>query len=64
MVAEVLTPLYIFQAFAVVLFIWDGYAIYAYCILVLSVISISVSLWETMASNRKIRKMARYSCPV
>jgi len=42
----------------------DGYRIYAGCILVISVMSVTTSLIETRSNLRSIRKMAFYSCKV
>jgi len=64
LVQEILNPFYIFQVFAVVLWMLDGYRAYAFCIIVVSSGSVIASLWENISNNRKIRKMARYSCPI
>jgi len=61
---EVLNPFYIFQVFAMALWFWDGYAIYATCIGVISTLSICASLYETIQNNNSIRQMARYNCEI
>uniref|UniRef100_A0A673M6D9 Probable cation-transporting ATPase 13A2 n=1 Tax=Sinocyclocheilus rhinocerous TaxID=307959 RepID=A0A673M6D9_9TELE len=50
---EVLNPFYIFQVFSIILWMSDRYYYYAACILIISLISIGLSLYE-------IRKVCRY----
>jgi cation-transporting ATPase 13A2 len=64
LVDEVLNPFYIFQVFAMALWFWDGYMIYACCILVISTLSVVASLVETIQNNNSIREMARYNCEI
>lgn len=64
LVQEILNPFYIFQVFAIVLWSVDGYRAYALCIFVVSSGSVIASLWENISNNKKIRTMARYSCPI
>ena len=64
LVSEVLNPFFIFQAFSVVLWMWDGYHYYATCILVISTGSVLISLYETTSNRNSIRAMARYQCDV
>jgi len=64
LVSEVLNPFYIFQVFAVALWMWDHYYDYATCILVISSGSVILSLVETVQNNNEIRRMARYQCRV
>lgn len=54
---EVLNPFYIFQVFSITLWSMDEYYFYALCIFIISVISISISLYET----RKVR-LQRETC--
>ncbi|KAK5622921.1 hypothetical protein CRENBAI_022259 [Crenichthys baileyi] len=56
---EVLNPFYIFQVGSLVLWMCDEYYYYAMCILIISVISISISLYETRKQSVTIRNMAR-----
>uniref|UniRef100_A0A7N8Y4T3 ATPase cation transporting 13A2 n=1 Tax=Mastacembelus armatus TaxID=205130 RepID=A0A7N8Y4T3_9TELE len=44
---EVLNPFYVFQVFSIILWSIDDYYVYAICIFILSIISISISLYET-----------------
>lgn len=46
------------------LWYWDGYRLYATCILVISVISCVTQLVETLQNLRNVRKMAHYTCSV
>lgn len=64
LIDEVLNPFYIFQVFAMALWFWDGYAIYATCIGVISTLSVFASLYETIQNNKSIREMARYNCEI
>ncbi|MEQ2312935.1 hypothetical protein AMECASPLE_036485, partial [Ameca splendens] len=56
---EVLNPFYIFQVGSLVLWMCDEYYYYAMCILIISFISISISLYETRKQSVTIRNMAR-----
>ena len=51
LVSEVLNPFYIFQVFAVILWMWDNYYYYASCILVISTGSVFLSLYETLKNH-------------
>lgn len=64
MVQEVLNPFYIFQIFSVLLWLIDGYTIYAGCILLVSTIGVTAQMVENIFNNTKIRKMARYTCKI
>jgi|688.fasta_scaffold412938_2 magnesium-transporting ATPase (P-type) len=50
--------------FSVAVWFWDYYRYYAGVILVLSVISIIVTLYQTIVNNNQIRKMALYTCEI
>ena len=47
-----------------ILWFWDGYRYYASCILIITVMSVTTSLIDTVKNLNNIRKMAQYSCPV
>ena len=64
LVHEVLNPFYIFQIFSVVLWLYDFYLYYAACILIVSTSGVTLQMIENISNNKKIRKMARYTCPV
>lgn len=61
---EVLSPFYLFQVYSFVVWSLDDYMAYALVICVFSVISISVSLIETLRTTNKLRKMSYYEIPV
>ena len=61
---EILDPFYIFQMFAIAIFIWEEYLAYALCILFLSIVSVVQTIYETRRNNETIRSMARYICDV
>jgi len=63
-VQEVLNPFYIFQIFSVLLWLIDGYTIYAGCILLVSTLGVTAQMVENIFNNTKIRKMARYTCQI
>ncbi|XP_029012526.1 cation-transporting ATPase 13A2 isoform X2 [Betta splendens] len=56
---EVLNPFYVFQIFSITLWIIDHYYYYAICIFIISIISISVSLYETRKQSVTLHNMAR-----
>jgi cation-transporting ATPase 13A3/4/5 len=64
LVDEVLNPFYLFQVFSMILWFWDGYQKYAYCIFVISAGSVIENLHETVGNINNLRKMAHYECPV
>lgn len=56
---EILNPFYVFQMFSIILWMVDQYYIYAICIFIISVISISISLYETRKQSITLRNMAQ-----
>ncbi|XP_054716748.1 polyamine-transporting ATPase 13A3-like [Uloborus diversus] len=58
---EVLNPFYIFQVFSIVLWALDNYMYYAACILVITLVSIAVSLYETKRQQIVLRNMVAHS---
>uniref|UniRef100_A0A3Q3X418 Cation-transporting P-type ATPase N-terminal domain-containing protein n=1 Tax=Mola mola TaxID=94237 RepID=A0A3Q3X418_MOLML len=56
---EVLNPFYVFQLFSITLWMFDRYYAYAACIIIISVISICISLYEIRTQSTTLRKMAR-----
>ncbi|XP_063677534.1 polyamine-transporting ATPase 13A3-like isoform X1 [Bolinopsis microptera] len=61
---EALQPFYIFQAFAVVLWMWDDYEQYATAILIITLGSIAITIYEQRKQKNKINKMAASSVEV
>nr|XP_019945068.1 PREDICTED: probable cation-transporting ATPase 13A2 isoform X1 [Paralichthys olivaceus] len=56
---EVLNPFYVFQFFSITLWMIDDYYFYAVCILLLSILSISISLYETRKQSITLHNMAQ-----
>ncbi|XP_071480612.1 polyamine-transporting ATPase 13A3-like [Diadema antillarum] len=64
LIQEVLNPFYIFQIFSVTVWIVDEYLYYSFCIIALSVLSISVSLYTTRTQATTLRAMVRSNTTV
>ncbi|CAB1427291.1 unnamed protein product [Pleuronectes platessa] len=56
---EVLNPFYVFQFFSITLWMIDDYYYYATCILLLSILSISISLYEIRKQSLTLHNMAQ-----
>ena len=61
---EVTDPFYIFQVFSITLWFVNQYVNYATIIVVTTLVSLAVSVWETRSNLISIQQMAKYSCPV
>lgn len=61
---EVLTPFFLFQYFSLVIWYNEGYAAYSTALLVITIISIISSIYDTLQANARIRKMAETKCRV
>ncbi|XP_069775027.1 polyamine-transporting ATPase 13A2 isoform X4 [Narcine bancroftii] len=64
LVEEVLNPFYIFQIFSIILWIIEEYYYYAACILLISVISIGISLYQTHKQSVMLRNMVKLTLNV
>lgn len=64
LVDEVLNPFYIFQICSIILWISDNYYYYAACIVIISLISIAVSLYEIRKQSVTLHRMAQLIVPV
>ncbi|XP_038579201.1 cation-transporting ATPase 13A2 isoform X1 [Micropterus salmoides] len=56
---EVLNPFYVFQLFSITLWMIDHYFVYAICIFIISILSISISLYEIRKQSITLCNMAR-----
>ncbi len=61
LIGEVLNPFYIFQLFSVILWSFDYYYYYASCVVIISLISIALSLYETRKQLEMLKSMAEGS---
>ncbi|XP_071772764.1 polyamine-transporting ATPase 13A2 isoform X1 [Centroberyx gerrardi] len=59
LVEEVLNPFYMFQVFSITLWMVDKYYYYATCIFLISIFSISISLYEIRKQSTTLRSMAQ-----
>lgn len=57
-------PFYVFQVFSVILWYFNEYFYYASIIIVATIISLAVSVYENYSSLLSIQGMARYVCKV
>ncbi|KAJ6587027.1 hypothetical protein DFH09DRAFT_1142340 [Mycena vulgaris] len=64
LVDEVIHPFYVFQIASIILWSLDDYYYYAFCIALISVISITTTLIETKKTISRMREMSRFSCDV
>lgn len=61
---EILHPFYAFQIFSIILWLSDNYYYYAFCIFIISVLSISQSLIETRQNMERMRQLALFECTI
>ncbi|KAI0268689.1 P-type ATPase [Gloeopeniophorella convolvens] len=64
LVDEVIHPFYVFQIASVILWSLDDYYYYAFCIALISGVSITTTLFDTKKTIARMREMSRFSCPV
>ncbi|KAI0682979.1 Ca-transporting ATPase [Cytidiella melzeri] len=64
LIDEVIHPFYVFQIASIILWSLDDYYYYAFCIALISAISIITTLLETKKTIARMREMSRFSCPV
>ncbi|KAF8210382.1 hypothetical protein K438DRAFT_1809584 [Mycena galopus ATCC 62051] len=64
LVDEVIHPFYVFQIASVILWSLDNYYYYAFCIALISAVSITTTLFETKKTISRMREMSRFSCDV
>ncbi|KAM4651586.1 polyamine-transporting ATPase 13A2 isoform 2-T5 [Discoglossus pictus] len=64
LIDEVLNPFYIFQVFSMILWLVDNYYYYAGCIFFISVVSISLSLYETRKQSVTLHNMVKMAVSI
>ncbi|SPO29335.1 related to YPK9 - vacuolar protein with a possible role in sequestering heavy metals [Ustilago trichophora] len=64
LVDEVLHPFYMFQIVSIILWSFDNYYYYAFCIAAISLFSILTTLIETRQTVNRMREMSRFTCEV
>jgi len=64
LVDEAFHPFYIFQVASLILWSLDSYYYYAACIFIISVFSITTTLFETKATMKRLKEISRFECDV
>ncbi|KAI0697731.1 P-type ATPase [Cerioporus squamosus] len=64
LIDEVIHPFYVFQIASIILWSLDDYYYYAFCIALISAISIVTTLVETKQTIARMREMSRFFCKV
>ncbi|CAE7177606.1 unnamed protein product [Rhizoctonia solani] len=64
LIEEVLHPFYVFQLASILLWSLDDYYYYAFCIALISCLSVGTTLVETKKTIAKMREMSRFKCDV
>ncbi|EIW62465.1 Ca-transporting ATPase [Trametes versicolor FP-101664 SS1] len=64
LIDEVIHPFYVFQIASIVLWSLDDYYYYAFCIALISAISIITTLIETKQTIARMREMSKFVCTV
>ena len=59
---DILNPFYLFQMFSIVVWFFDEYQIYAYCIIATTIISVTAELYELKKNFNNLKRMAYYEC--
>lgn len=61
---EIKDPFYVFQFFSVMLWMFNAYVKYAIVIIITTVLSLIIAIYEVRTNLLGIQKIARYSCDV
>ncbi|KAJ1355301.1 hypothetical protein KIN20_012642 [Parelaphostrongylus tenuis] len=61
---EAISPFFIFQAFSVTIWYIDHYEVYSTIIIIMSVISIAINVYQTRSQEKKLRSMVHSSSEV
>ncbi|KII92069.1 hypothetical protein PLICRDRAFT_103455 [Plicaturopsis crispa FD-325 SS-3] len=64
LIDEIIHPFYVFQIASIILWSLDDYYYYAFCIALISTLSVSATLIETQKTIKRMRDMSRFSCAV
>ncbi|KAI0766872.1 Ca-transporting ATPase [Trametes elegans] len=64
LIDEVIHPFYVFQIASIILWSLDDYYYYAFCIALISAMSIGTTLIETKQTIARMREMSRFVCKV
>lgn len=64
LVDEVLHPFFIFQICSIILWSVDSYYYYAFCILLITVVSTFITLKETKLNLSRLKSLSKFSCKV
>lgn len=57
-------PFYVFQICSLILWSLDEYYYYAVCIFLISVVSITTTLFETRSTMKRLREISRFECDI
>ncbi|KAG2119505.1 uncharacterized protein F5147DRAFT_664357 [Suillus discolor] len=64
LVDEIIHPFYVFQVASIILWSLDDYYYYAFCIALISALSVVTTLIDTKKTIKRMREMSRFSCDV
>ncbi|KAH7888606.1 hypothetical protein F5I97DRAFT_1854044 [Phlebopus sp. FC_14] len=64
LVDEIIHPFYVFQVASIILWSLDDYYYYAFCIALISTLSVVTTLIDTKKTIKRMRDMSRFSCEV
>ncbi|KAL8843099.1 MAG: hypothetical protein Q9170_000229 [Blastenia crenularia] len=64
LVDEAFHPFYVFQICSLILWSLDEYYYYAVCIFLISVVSITTTLFETRSTMKRLREISRFECDI
>ncbi|KAG8214021.1 hypothetical protein J3R82DRAFT_10776 [Butyriboletus roseoflavus] len=64
LVDEIIHPFYVFQVASIILWSLDDYIYYAFCIALISTLSVVTTLVDTKKTIKRMREMSRFLCEV
>lgn len=64
LIDEVIHPFYVFQVASMILWSLDDYYYYAFCIALISTLSVATTLIDTKKTIKRMRDMSRFLCDV